>query len=154
MKLSKNFTSQEFECPCGKCKAKRQIIVEISPILVSKLQLLRDRVGEPIYITSGVRCKAYNKKIGGYSKSPHLDGLAVDIKIDYMSSAYIKNMPVTLAHIASKIANIRIGIYPNHLHIDIVPPHPSKYWFVKAYGQKVIYSGKENNLAKFLKNNL
>ena len=147
MKLSKNFTSQEFECPCGKCKAKRQIIVEISPILVDKLQLLRDRVGEPIYITSGVRCAGYNKKIGGYSKSPHLDGLAADIKVDYIA-------PVELANIASIIANIRIGVYRKHIHIDIVPPTPSKYWLVKKYGQKAIYSGNEKNLSKFLKDNL
>ncbi|GAF67652.1 unnamed protein product, partial [marine sediment metagenome] len=44
--------------------------------------------------------------------------------------------------------------YPNHIHLDIVKPHPSKYWLVKKYGQKPIYSGNEKNLAKFLKNNL
>lgn len=142
MKLSKNFTSEEFQCSCGKCEVKR-----ISPTLVKKLQSLRDRVGEPIYITSGVRCKAYNKKIGGHPKSPHLDGLAVDCNVKSW-------VPIDFAIMASKIANIRIGIYPNHIHIDVVPPHPSKYWLVKKYGQKVIYSGSEKNLAKFLKNNL
>ena len=104
-------------------------------------------MGEPIYITSGVRCAGYNKKIGGYSKSAHLDGLAADIDVSYTSS-------VELAMIASRIADIRIGMYPNHVHIDIVPPNPSKYWLVRKYNQKPIYSGNEKNIAKFLKNNL
>lgn len=140
MKLSKNFTSQEFACPCcGK--------VNISPILVNKLQSLRDKVGEPIFITSGYRCKNENKKVGGHSKSAHLLGKAVDIQVKDM-------LPIALANIASHIEYIRLGIYPNHLHIDIMSPSPSKYWIVKAYGKKPIYSGKEKNLAKFLKGNL
>lgn len=160
VKLSKDFHDYEFFCPCGKCEAKRQIIVRISPILVAKLQQLRDRVGEPIYITSGVRCKAYNKKIGGHSKSAHLPYyilinkkkklvgcMAADIQVKNMSS-------VELAMIASRIADIRIGIYERHIHIDIVPANPSKYWIVKKYGQKPIYSKREKSLAKFLKDNL
>lgn len=116
-KLSKNFNSSEFECPCGKCKAKR-----ISSTLISKLQLLRDRVGEPIYISSGIRCPTYNKKIGGHSKSPHLLGKAADI--------YCKN--IDIYRLASKADLIfsRIGLYPdNHfIHVDILPASPSKFW--------------------------
>jgi len=139
-KLSKNFTDSEFACPC--CNGGI-----VSEILIDKLQQLRDKIGEPIFITSGYRCKAYNKKIDGYSKSPHLLGKAVDITVAYIS-------PIALASMARHIDNIRLGIYPNHLHVDIVPPSPSKYWLVKKYGKKPIYSGNEKNLAKFLKDNL
>lgn len=140
-KLSANFDDSEFRCPCcGKS--------EVAGTLVLKLQELRDIINKPIHITSGYRCPVENKKIGGYGKSPHLDGLAVDIQV--------KGMPIiTLANMAaSNIVGIRIGCYPNHIHVDIVKPHPSKYWLVKRYGQKAIYSGNEKNLAKFLKKNL
>lgn len=139
-KLSKNFDSSEFVCPC--CGE-----LTISTILIDKLQQLRDLINKPIIISSGYRCKRQNKKVGGYSHSPHLKGEASDIVVKGMS-------PTTIASIAQRIPYIRMGIYPNHLHIDIVPPNPSKYWLVKKYGDKPIYSKREKNLTKFLRNNL
>ncbi|GAH08593.1 unnamed protein product, partial [marine sediment metagenome] len=97
---------------------------------------------KPIRITSGYRCPAENKKVGGHSNSAHLLGKAADIQVKGMST-------ITLAMMASKIKGIRIGMYPNHIHIDIVPPNPSKYWLVRKYGQKPIYSKCEKNLNKF-----
>ena len=138
-KLSKNFDSSEFTCGCG-CGYD-----DIDSKLVDKLQMLRDLVGKPIIITSGYRCPAYNKKISGYSNSPHLTGEASDIQVKGMS-------PVTLAIIANRIPYIRLGIYSSHLHIDIRPPMPSKYWLVKS--GKYIYSKQEKDLNKFLKKNL
>ena len=140
MKLSKNFTSDEFKCPC--CGRNM-----VTGTLISKLQELRDLINKPIYITSGYRCEKYNKKIGGYKSSPHLTGEAADIKIKGIS-------PVTVASIAQRISYIRCGIYPNHVHIDTRPANPSKYWLVKKYGQKPIYSKREKYLTKFLGNNL
>ncbi len=139
-KLSKNFDSGEFTCGCGCQKDK------VSPVLISKLQMLRDDIGKPIKITSGYRCPVENKKVGGAKNSAHLLGEGVDIQTELST--------VTLAMIASKIKGIRIGIYERHLHIDVRPPNPSKYWLVKKYKQKAIYSGREKNLAKFLKKNL
>jgi len=139
-KLSKNFTDSEFVCPC--CNGGI-----VSETLIAKLQELRDLINKPIIVTSGYRCPAYNKSIGGYSHSPHLIGEAADIKIKGLS-------PITIASIAQRIPYIRIGIYPAHVHIDIRPANPSKFWLVKKYGGEYIYSGKEKNLAKFLKNNL
>lgn len=43
------------------------------------LQPLRDSYGKPIKISSGYRCQALNKAIGGVSTSQHLKGEAVDI---------------------------------------------------------------------------
>ena len=140
IEINKNFTLDEFKCPC--CGE-----IDISTILIDKLQQLRDLINKPIIITSGYRCQHYNKSVGGYSHSPHLTGEASDIQIKGMS-------PTTIAGIAQRISYIRLGIYPNHLHIDIRPANPSKYWLVKKYGDKPIYSKREKDLAKFLKDNL
>ena len=43
------------------------------------LDELRQRVGEPLVITSSYRSKDYNKMVGGASKSQHLYGKAVDL---------------------------------------------------------------------------
>ena len=50
------------------------------------LQPLRDKIGKPITVTSGYRCKALNShpKIKGASNSQHLTGNAADIKISYI----------------------------------------------------------------------
>ena len=48
--------------------------------LVSKvLDPARARIGCPIYINSGYRCKALNKAVGGARSSQHMYGLAADI---------------------------------------------------------------------------
>ena len=61
--FSKNFKYSEIMCPCG-CEKDRPI----EPQLTYLLQALRDKINEPIYITigGGIRCKKYNKRIGGY----------------------------------------------------------------------------------------
>ena len=135
--LSEHFSKKEFECPC--C---HQVI--INKKLIEKLEKVRTAIGNnPINITSGYRCKKYNTSIDGDINSPHLVGLAADTQCKYSIIDY--------ALMASKVGGIRLGIYPNHLHIDIIEPHPSKFWLVKKYGGKYIYSKYENDLKSFLK---
>ena len=57
--LSKNFSRYEVQCSCG-CGASW-----VSPKLLEKLQHVRDVVGKPMTIISGVRCEAFNSKIKG-----------------------------------------------------------------------------------------
>lgn len=45
--LSKNFTREEFKCPCG---CTRQMV---DSELVEKMQAVREKLGKPIKITSG-----------------------------------------------------------------------------------------------------
>ena len=52
--LSKNFSKLEVQCPCS-CGADK-----ISSILIEKLQKVRNIIGRPIIITSGVCCEFYN----------------------------------------------------------------------------------------------
>jgi len=135
--LSEHFDSSEFRCPC--CKK-----VKIDLKLIDKLEIVRQVIGNiPIEITSGYRCKKYNQSIGGYSDSPHLTGLAADTKCGLRIVDY--------ALAADLVTGIRLGLYPNHLHIDIIDPWPSKYWVVMKYGSMPIYSKYEYDLKIFLK---
>ncbi len=46
---------------------------------MTKLIELREKVNQPMVITSGYRSPEHNKRIGGSSKSAHICGLAVDV---------------------------------------------------------------------------
>ena len=125
MKLSKNFDSKEFACPC--CGGKI-----ISGELAFKLQALRDLVKKPIRILSGYRCPKFNQEINGYPKSPHVGGLAADI--------YVKDFGYKkLALLAEKVKFKRIGLYPfsksQFIHVDIQEPRPSKSWVKNIKGE-------------------
>lgn len=77
----KYFKRSEFKCGCeGRhCKGYP---VEPSFRLALMLEVLRTEEGKPINITSGVRCKAYNKSLPGSSNaSAHMSGLAADFNI-------------------------------------------------------------------------
>jgi len=112
---SKNFKFIEFRCSdCGKVKP-------LDPKLIYLLQALRDKIGKPIYITSGLRCKSFNKQIGGYLDSPHLYGKAVDCKVKDMSL-------IDFAREARDIGFSRVGIYKTFLHFDVIEPYPSASW--------------------------
>ena len=84
MKLTKNFTSEEFEVSAT---AKANKIDNTVPShlrdyvakLAEQLQVIRDYWNAPIIITSGYRCQKLNKLVGGASNSDHLYGAAVDI---------------------------------------------------------------------------
>jgi len=141
--LTEHFSKWEFKCPCSECKKKK---IHIDLNLVYRLEEIRDILGgKPINITSGVRCKAENIRSGGDSNSPHVLGKAADIQVKELT-------PVEIALKIEKILwNIRIGIYLKHLHIDVIPANPSRFWLVKKYGQTPIYSGYETDLEKFIK---
>lgn len=121
---SKNFRFSEFACGCG-CGKDRPI----DPKLIYLLQNLRDLINEPINISIGgaIRCKRYNKKIGGYVDSPHLYGKAVDIhNVNRLGRLGI----IVFAKEAKKVGFPRIGLYPynNFIHVDVVEPYPSASW--------------------------
>jgi uncharacterized protein YcbK (DUF882 family) len=107
-------------CPCG-CKKVKPIDAKLTFLL----QSLREKINKAIYISKGggLRCKAFNKKIHGYTYSPHLAGKAVDISAKHMKI-------IDLALEAESVGFSRIGLYPyNHfIHLDTVRPYRSASW--------------------------
>ena len=113
--LSKNFSKLEIMCPCS-CGADK-----ISSVLIKKLQKIRDIIGRPIIITSGVRCEFYYASIKASMNSSHLPdehgvGQAVDIACLNSKDRY------ELVKVAQKYFN-RIGIsggsYGRYVHLDV-----------------------------------
>lgn len=73
LKLSKNFSSKEFENSTDK-------EFFLDPELIDKLELVREEFGQSITVTSGYRSPAHNAKIGGSKSSQHCLGKAADIR--------------------------------------------------------------------------
>ena len=110
MQLTKNFDSKEFECTCcGK--------INMSPIFMAKLQLLRDEYKNPMKINSGFRCKDHNDAVGGSSNSKHLSGIAADIACTTSSDRY------KLMKIAFALGFKGIGVYKTFIHLDTRHSH-------------------------------
>jgi len=116
MKLTENFTREEFDCKDG-----TKVPVELMPNiqkLAGQLQILRDNLGESIHINSGYRTPAYNKRIGGVSNSQHVLGKAADItcksKTPKQLAAVIEKM---IGNGSLKIGGL--GVYPGFVHVDI-----------------------------------
>lgn len=108
----KNFKKSEFACKCGKyCDGYP---AEIDMAMVKIADGIRARIGKPISVNSGLRCKAHNANVGGVSNSQHLYGTAADLGCP---SGYT---PSQMAFIAEEIMGDTggIGIYSWGIHID------------------------------------
>lgn len=82
--ISKNFTVEEFtysrkaiENGIDNMPGESQIAA-IRLLITQLIQPLRDRLGEPIAITSGYRCPGVNRLVGGVVNSQHTRGEAAD----------------------------------------------------------------------------
>ena len=107
-KLSTHFKVKEFRCKDGSDK----VLIAIE--LVELLQKIRNYFGKPVTINSAYRNAAYNKKIGGASKSQHIQGTAADIVVQGVK-------PEVVAKYAEYLmpSSGGIGLYPSFTHVDV-----------------------------------
>lgn len=108
----KYFKKSEFACKCGKyCDGYP---AEIDMDMVKVADQIRDKIGKPITINSGLRCKTHNANVGGVSNSQHLLGKAADLGCPSGCT------PAQMASIADEIMGDTggIGTYSWGIHID------------------------------------
>ena len=108
----KYFKKPEFACKCGKyCNGYP---AEIDMNMVKIADQIRNRIGKPITINSGLRCKTHNANVGGVSNSQHLLGKAADLGCPNGFT------PTQMASIAEEIIGNTggIGVYSWGIHID------------------------------------
>lgn len=116
-----HFDLTEFQCNhCGQLPPNG-----MNPILLYKLDQLRDRIGAPLYITSGYRCITHNAAVGGVSNSQHIKGNAADIYTDAMDATQ-------LAELCKEIGFDGIGLYAqsDFVHVDVRDDGKSSNYYI------------------------
>ena len=102
----KDFRDDEFLCSWG-CNS------DITDELKDLLNRARKIAGVPFVITSGARCKDYNRAIGSKDTSSHTKGLAVDIKA---SGSRERSL---IINSLCRLGVTRFGVDKSFVHMDI-----------------------------------
>lgn len=123
MRVSKHFLRREFNCKDGTAVPDDYICNVIT--LASQLDIIREEVGEAIYISSGYRTIKHNKKCKGAKNSKHLTAEAADLKTLNTTPDQLYFCIIYLIK-AGKIKDGGVGLYDNFVHYDIGKP---RRWF-------------------------
>lgn len=89
MQLSQNFKLAEFTRSAAALRLgidntpNADAISRLGHLCRCVLQPLRDHLGGPLQVTSGYRCPALNRAVGGVHNSQHLSGEAADLRIPF-----------------------------------------------------------------------
>lgn len=132
-KISSNFLYKEFDCH-GKDCCTSTIIDEK---LVEYVQKIRDHFKKPVTISSPYRCAVHNKRVGGATKSYHMQGKAADIVVK-------DTEPKEVAKYAESIGILGIGLYETSqdgyfVHIDT---RTSKsFWYGQSEQPRSTFGG-------------
>lgn len=132
-KITANFQYREFDCQGSGCCTSTIIDEQ----LVRYVQKIRDHFGKPITITSPYRCETHNRRVGGASRSYHMQGKAADIVVQGVSSREV-------AKYAESIGILGIGLYETasdgyFTHIDT---RTSKsFWYGQSEQPRTTFGG-------------
>jgi uncharacterized protein YcbK (DUF882 family) len=72
--MSKYFSEAETQCHCG-CGQNH-----VSPLLLEKLDQMREMIGGPVELSCAYRCPSHNAEVGGVPNSQHVMGTAADVQ--------------------------------------------------------------------------
>lgn len=106
-----NFTPGEFAC---KCCGQEGIDLEF----VAKLQELRSKVGIPLKISSGYRCKNHPNEVNKKIPGSHNEGLAADILCNGADAHKILSMALELKFSGIGV-NMKGDWNSRFLHLDM-----------------------------------
>lgn len=112
-----HFDLDEFACPC--CGLNR-----ISFPFVGLLEQARELAGIPFRVSSGYRCQAHNKQVGGNANSEHLQGFAADILAINSEARFL------VVSAALQVGIRRIGVHGSFVHLGVSRLHPPDVLFL------------------------
>ena len=104
-----NFTAAEFSC--SHCGAN-----EINESLLNKLQLLRNKYGKPMKITSGYRCPKHPIEAKKAASGAHSTGLACDIGVSGSEAHQVLLLAMELGFTGIGVQQKGTGRF---IHVDL-----------------------------------
>ena len=106
------FQPSEFACKCGRCGGGAD---RMASDLLDRLDEARAMAGIPFVISSGYRCPAHNKAVGGVADSAHTRGYAADIRCTDSHTRF------AVLRALLEVAFRRIELAPTWIHVDCDP---------------------------------
>ena len=111
MQLTPHFQLDEFACRCGCGRHKKLSTVANLRRLAINLEVIREAAGGgPLVVQSGFRCPAHNARVGGATRSLHMQGLAADLRGRHITPARLAEVIERLIG-EGKVSQGGIGIY-------------------------------------------
>lgn len=138
MKLSQDFSMQEFMCHGIECACHGAVLVDMK--LVELLQDLRNFLNEPVIVNSAFRCQVHNERVGGFPTSHHMYGLAADVtSVKIRNFLPMRVLPLDVENVVTRHLQTGQGnviLYPGRkfMHIDIGPTNWTSRVRVKMGG--------------------
>lgn len=100
------------------------------------LEPLREKLGLPIVITSGYRCKALNDRIVHHSRrSQHMLGQAADFYVSGLSRRELLIIAFRLIIEDESIDYDQLILYPSFIHVSYVSREKNRRKIITANGQ-------------------
>lgn len=121
----RHFKPSEFTCKCGRCGGGFE---RVSPVLLDMLDSAREAAGIPFVISSGFRCPAHNKTVGGVADSAHTRGYAADIRCADSPTRFV------LLRALLDAGFRRVELAPTWIHVDCDPDKPRDVAFYQRGG--------------------
>lgn len=127
MMLSRRFARHEFRCKDG-TDVPDVLVPALTHHCVTILDVIRDALGVPVTIVSGLRTKAYNRRINGAKASLHLyiehnpnpgptGKFGTDLRAKGKTPTEVAAVIERLIR-DGKIPKGGVGIYPSWVHYD------------------------------------
>jgi uncharacterized protein YcbK (DUF882 family) len=128
VKISDNFNSSEFDCPCSHCDSTL-----IDDRLIERLQRTRGILGVPLQINSAYRCKDYQEDLRrrGYETASGISQHELGGAADVMRAGDSHLSGEALEKAARKAGFKAVGVSTVWIHADVRDDKERRWEYVK-----------------------
>lgn len=115
--ITDHFSLAEFACPDAGPPTESEHLERLAH-LCAQLEVLRAQLGAPIIVISGYRSPSYNERIGGATRSQHMNACAADIKVKGVEPAEVHATIDRLIR-EGRMEQGGLGLYRTFVHYDV-----------------------------------